>query len=464
MKFSYLLKQQYLLEDIDLPLGQPGVFLLAGQESLNLSILTGILGRLFPIPKDEIEWETIAALVESYTGNVIISDGQLPVDVTYVGQDPDRHVLFSTVEEEMIVSLSLSSNVNNIIEKHLAAFGLNPSFVNRHIATLSGGERMKVVLAIAFAKKANNYVLHGVLPWLDAQGRKLLLSQVLALQAKGVNFIFCEHEIEELLSIVNAIYVFDGRTVSKANKEQFIGDYFARQKNIGVVFNVDSNLLEQKKVILEFQKVLLSKHPYFEGKGNNFLLNEVSFALHHGGNYFVIGDNGAGKSTLAELIFRVFSPEKGEIFFDGKPLHKYSRSELVKFICYLAQFPEQQITFSTIREYKKEIASNKNDLALFLLDKYLQLDDSFPVASLSFCQLKVLCLSFFVNKQTKLIILDEPTWGIDYASQKMILNLLRDIRASLDITMFIISHNESLIRSLAGKVFKIENGNVIGIE
>lgn len=463
MKFSYVSQQQYLLDSIDLPLDQPGIFLLTGIESVSLGILTGILGKLFPIPKESIEWENIAALIANYTGDLKLLDGSFPDVVSYVGADPDRHVLFSTVEEEMMIRLNLPFNSEGTVAKYLSAFDLDASFVKRHIATLSGGEKMKVVLAIAFAKPADCYIFHGVIPWLDKKGRDLLLNKILELRKIGPNILFCEHEMECFFPVVDAIYKFDGKTVSKTDTEIFIKDYFHRQKEISVYEDLSNKSVMQPYAVLEFHKIFLQKHPYFEGIKNNILLNEVSFTLISGKTYFFVGDNGVGKSTLAELIFRIFPPEKGEIFFCKKPLKKYSRQELTQLICYLAQFPEQQITFSTIGEYKKEALKNKNTLALSLFEKYLNLDNNFPISMLSFLQLKLLSLLSFINPKTQLIILDEPTWGVDIESQQIILNFLRDIRTQFVVTLLVISHNEFLIRALNGEVMRIEEGNITDV-
>jgi energy-coupling factor transport system ATP-binding protein len=463
MKFTYSLNQKQLLKSIEIPLEFSGIYLISCNESVNLDILMGILGGFFPVKKEKAGLEIIEVLMENYTGLLNIIEGTLPKKISYVGPDPDRHILFSEVNEEVLLGIDYQIKNNNsesIISQVLLTLGLDASFARRRISSLSGGERMKVVLAIALARLSDCYVFHGVIPWLDKNGRDLLVQKVIQLKKEGKTIIFCDQEIEDLLPIVDQVFTFDGDVTTQIDKDQFREKYYSELKNQAHIKSPKKNDTGSK-TILEFRNVYLKQHPDFDGVKKSFLFDNVSFSLNLGENYCFVGVNGVGKSTLADLIFRIFPVDSGSIFFDNKLQAQYSRAELVSQICYLGQFPEQQVILSTVGAYRKEAVAKNNLLAEALLKKYITFADDYPVSPLSFFELKLLCLASFVTEKTKLLILDEPTWGVDHKSLLIILNLLQDILLDHSVTLLIISHNELLMKALDAKMYYIERSKVL---
>lgn len=444
MRFSYTVKQQVLLQDIALTLTPGKAYLITGMENINLGILAGILAKLLPV-RANIEIPQIKALIENYTGKLVI-EGELPHTVAYVGVDPDRHLLFSTVEEEMLAQLGKI----NFVE-HLAAFGLHQDFLTRQIATLSGGEKMKLALALAFADQCDCYILHGCIPWLDKIGRETLLTQIVATKKTNASIIIIEHEISALTDITDAMFIFDGQTLQPTEPQKFFAQYFATT-NQDKLNHIRTRV--PTKTILEFKQLSF-------GYATKPLLTNASFSLELGKNYLLLGENGAGKSTLAQIIFRVLKPKHGKILLQEKPLAHYSRAALNNIISYVGQFPLQQITLNTVGEYKTQLVRTQNVIALPLLDNYLNLADNFPVSLLSFLQLKILCLISLLTKNTELIILDEPTWGIDHDGKLLLWQLLQDIAKHLNFTLLIITHDLKLIDTFNPEIFWLNAGNIL---
>lgn len=438
MRFSYHVKTETLLQDISLPLTAGKVSLITGVENGNLGILAGVIAKLIPVTAS-VAIPQIAALIENYTGELSVTEGELPRSVAYVGVDPDRHLLFSTVEEELLAQLG---KVN--FEKCLATVGLTTDFLSRQIATLSGGEKMRIALALAFATNSDVYVLHGCIPWLDKMGREMLLTQIMQAKNKHASVIVIEHEVAALANIVDEVLVFDGTTLQPAERQQFFAHTFNRNEFGGLsVSQSNANILEFKHVDFSYAA--------------NPLLVDISLVLKAGGNYLLLGENGAGKSTIAQMIFRVLKPQAGEILLKGKALGDYSRIALNKVISYVGQFPLQQITLSTVDEYKQRM---QNPLALKLFANYLNLPDDFPVSVLSFLQLKILCLISALSPTTELIILDEPTWGIDNDGRLVLWRLLQEIAQFLQFSLLIITHDVQLKREFQADILWLQEGKI----
>lgn len=438
MRFSYHVKTQALLQDISLPLTAGKAYLITGRENINLGILVGIIAKMIPV-KASAAIPQIAALIENYTGELSITEGELPRSVAYVGVDPDRYFLFSTVEEEMLAQLGRVDFI-----KCLATVGLTEDFLSRQIATLSGGEKMRIALALAFATNSDAYILHGCIPWLDKIGRDRLFVQIMQAKSQHASVIVIEHEVDALANIVDEVLVFDGITLRSTERQQFFVQTFKCDTFTGL------GRLASSANVLEF------KHIDFSYTAQP-LLADVSFTLKSFGNYLLLGENGAGKSTIAQMIFRVLKPQAGEILLKGKTLVKYSRGELNKIISYVGQFPLQQITSSTVGEYKERA---QNPLVRALFANYLNLADDFPVSLLSFLQLKILCLISALTPTTALIILDEPTWGIDNDGRLELWRLLQEIAQFLQFSLLIITHDVQLKHEFQADVLWLQEGKI----
>jgi len=445
VNISYKINNKHLLYNINLPLQSGKTVLITGIENNNLNLLGGIIGKLFPI-EAKIDIPEISALIANFTGDLEITDSVLPEKVTYLSADPDRHFLFANVKEELLMAQPVADHI-----KTLETFGLDQSFYERKIASLSGGEKMKVALALAFAKSADCYVLHGVIPWLDRAGRDLLMRHIKQSQNNNACVVFIEHEIGHLADVVDEVFWFDGQTLTQKPKES-------------VFIVAETPILPQvvpSEKLLEFTGVSLAKHPFFDEPRTEPILNNITFALNKNAIYALAGDNGAGKSTIAQMLFRVIKPTAGVINFFDQPLLNYSRTQLNEYICYIGQFPAQQITLSTIGQYQTKAQKEKNILAQKIFEQYLNLSPETPIATLTFLQMKLLVLANCINSKTKLMILDEPTWGIDKAGQQLFWEVLQELRQQLDATLFLISHDINLINRFTKQILYLAYGKIV---
>ena len=442
MRFSYATDRFTLLRDIDLPLSAGRVLLITGKETASLEILGGIIAKLIPITA-HLDVPQIMALLHNYLGKLTLS-GSLPQTVAYVSADPERHFLLATVEEEMAAQLGWQADFSGI----LATFGLTADFLTRRIPTLSGGEKMKVVLALAFAVKCECYVVHGVVPWLDRAGHKYLLERITQAQAQGASVVIIEQEFAALTSVINEVYIFDGATLHSTDAQQYFASALPSDRSLSRRGAGSETILHLQQLSFAFPQ--LSRR----------LLDQVTMQLILGKNYLLLGENGAGKSTIARLIFRVLKPEEGDILLHHHPIDEYPRTKLNHWICYVGQFPLHQITLSTIGEYREQLQGNSAAIGMHWLDKYLSLPDNYPVSSLSFLQLKILCLLTTLTKSTALVIFDEPTWGIDHEGRELLWELLCEVAKVLNFTLLIVTHDLTLVNIFHPEIFWLQNGKI----
>lgn len=461
MKFSYRVANVNLLQNVNFVLASAKIYLFTGTENTGFHVLGGILAKLFPMPK-HTDFPEIKSLLENYTGELNLIEGTLPENTAYVGSDPEQHLLFATVEEELVFQ---HKNENNAWQELLAIFNLDETFLKREIATLSGGEKMKIALLNAFADKAQTYIFHGIISWLDETGRSLLIKHIIKLKEQGVSVIFLEHEFFPLQEIIDEVYWFDGDSIKKQELKTFFvkANKSLTARNQENIFLKDlSNNKNGVRNILQFSDVDFFDYPHQDTKRRQPILRQISFSLPEHSRYFLIGDNGAGKSTLAKLIFRILQPSEGKIFLLGRPLTSYTRDQLNDLVCYVGQFPSQQLVFNTLAQYHENLREKNNLFAEDLLNEFLPLDEDSSIASLSCLQMKILGLINFSSMKTRLVVLDEPTWGLDLEGRDKFLQVLAAVSSMAHFSLLVISHDVNFINSFeVYNIMKLSHGELI---
>ena len=151
---------------IEVVTGSPCLIL--GENDGAYHTLGGVLAGVIPLTDAHVPWESIRLLLSPFTGSVRLSGGRLPEPSFYIGPDPDRLLLFSRVEDNF--SACGLDHARSLLA--LSRFGLGPVFLRRRLTALSGGERMRVALALAFSGDHETLILDGVVPWLDSSGRE----------------------------------------------------------------------------------------------------------------------------------------------------------------------------------------------------------------------------------------------------------------------------------------------------
>jgi ABC-type cobalamin/Fe3+-siderophores transport system ATPase subunit len=174
-----------------------------------------------------------------------------------------------------------------------------------------------------------------------------------------------------------------------------------------------------------------------------------------------MGDNGSGKSTVAKILLRAERAVEGKVSLLGREIGDFSREALIETVCYVGQFPEQQIILSSVEEYRKRAEASGAKLAERLLRARFKDGSPLPIAVLSPLELKLLLLSSSVGPGTRLIVLDEPTWGIDVEGQAMVLETLLDMLKELrNVAVLVVSHDEAFLKRLGAELFILERGRL----
>lgn len=199
------------------------------------------------------------------------------------------------------------------------------------------------------------------------------------------------------------------------------------------------------------------------------VLKDINFSAKKGETIAIVGPSGSGKSTLASLLLRFYTPEEGEILYDGISSKKYGISELRS---QMAIVPQDVLLFGgTIREniaYGKPNASLEEIKQAAKQANALDFIESFPEKfdtlvgergiKLSGGQRQRIAIARAVLKNPAILILDEATSSLDSESERLVQEALEKLMVGR--TSFVIAHRLSTIRN-ADKIIVIDKGVVL---
>lgn len=193
------------------------------------------------------------------------------------------------------------------------------------------------------------------------------------------------------------------------------------------------------------------------------VLTDVDFTLERGDFLGIVGPNGSGKSTLMKLILGLLTPTSGGVYLFGKPLSKFREWNRIGYVA-------QQVAHgaggfpATVREvvssglvgkvglFRRLTASHHQQVKeaverVGLLEKLDQ-----RIGSLSGGQLQRVFIARALVAEPELLILDEPTVGVDQESIEQFYSLLRSLKEENGMTMMIVSHDVGVMTQWVNKV------------
>ena len=215
-------------------------------------------------------------------------------------------------------------------------------------------------------------------------------------------------------------------------------------------------------------------HTYAEGSAlSTVALDDVSFSVRDGEFIGIVGHTGSGKSTLVQHLNGLLKPTSGQVFIDGEDLNgdRVNRRTLRQRIGLVFQYPEYQLFEETVA---KDIAFGPKNLGLSAEEidarvhramdsvhmDYSKYAEKSPF-ELSGGQMRRVAIAGVLAMEPRVLILDEPTAGLDPRGRDRILTMLEELREQDRITILMVSHSMEDMARLATRLLVMSEGRLV---
>lgn len=201
-------------------------------------------------------------------------------------------------------------------------------------------------------------------------------------------------------------------------------------------------------------------------------LDDVSFQIEKGEFIGVIGHTGCGKSTLMQLLNGILKPTSGGIYYNGEDIHDddFDRKALRSKVGLVFQYPEHQLfevdVFTDVCYGPKNMGLEEKEIQLRAYEALKQVglkDESFYVSpfDLSGGEKRRVAIAGVLAMKPEILILDEPTAGLDPKGREEILNLIKTLHEENDISIVLVSHSMEDVAEYADRIIVMDKGKLL---
>ncbi|MDD5923521.1 MAG: ATP-binding cassette domain-containing protein [Clostridia bacterium] len=421
--------------------------------------------------------------------------------IAYIPQNTTEYSITHKVYRELAFSLECmgigDSEIYTRIAECCEYFGIGRLF-DRDMSTLSGGERKIVSIAAAMCLNPELMILDEPLSQLDPISCKRLVSIIERLnKEKGITIIISEHRLEDIYQFCNKLIVMEHGKIILNGLPTVVGDNLKNYRSLGgfpsyvrlyyatrlgqkCPFGIADarrylaeNIINQKAELAseaEYgEEILNCKDICFAyDKKSQDVLSDLSFSLHKGEIMCVLGSNGSGKSTLLKVIADLKRPYKGKISVFSKDIRKYKDNELYHSnISYLPQDPLNMFSCESIGEDFRRVMTVHGTDDDFLKRTLDLLGISHLLSKnprdVSGGELQKCALCMLLITSPRLLLLDEPSKGLDYASKQDIIKIMHSLKKK-GVSVFAVTHDLEFAADVADTSAMLFNKKLIGLK
>lgn len=322
---------------------------------------------------------------------------------------------------------------------------------NDKVGSLSIAQQQMVEIAKALLVDANIIILDEPTDTLTDKEADILFSIVNELKEQKIGIVFISHKLDEIFKICDRVTVLrDGKFIDER-----------------LVSEIDEDLIIKMMVGRDLEE----QYPHVDVEGKEMLrlenlknkyIDDVSFTINSGEIVGISGLVGAGRTELAKTIYGAYKLDSGSIYLDGEALNiKSPKDALDKGIVYVSEDRKgesliismgvtENITLSALNKFIKKIAISNSKEKKAAKDYVERIRIKTPnlkqkVKNLSGGNQQKVAIAKSLLTEPKLLILDEPTRGIDVGARREIYEILNDIKKENKAIMIISSDMQEVL-------------------
>ncbi len=475
-----------ILEDLSFEIAEGEMVLVIGSTGTGKSSLLRLINGLVPHHTGGILAGDISV---DGISTQLVRPGELAHLVGIVGQNPAQGFVTDIVEEELAFGMEALNIAPDVMRKRveeildlLALAHLR----NRAISTLSGGEQQRVAIGSALVMNPKVLVLDEPTSALDPIAAEEVLSILHRLvHDLSLTVVIAEHRLERVIGFADRIIHIAGDGSAEINLPEAIlkrSDiappivHLARAlglSDVGLSVRDVRRMTEKIRVsgkdiqreAQQLGEMTISTKNLSLTYGEKKALSDVTTQIYSGEIVALMGRNGAGKSSLLTTLVGINKLSSGSSEICGiksLDLKGQIRRETVGFI---PQEPSDllygQSVFSECQQADKDNQSIAGSTFALLKRIVPSINPETHPRDLSEGQRLALALAIVISAQPKVLILDEPTRGLDYQSKALLISLLKNFAKELNCSVLIATHDVELVAELCDRVIFLAEGEVV---
>lgn len=462
IRFSYDGGKTWILDGIDLEIAYGQRIAIIGKNGSGKSTLAKIIAGLSS-PDSGIV--TLCGIKVFETNNVDPNAYQKAREsIGALFQSPEDQIVTTVVEDDVAFGLEnlcaskefMKHNINNALH---AVNMENQRFSNP--SNMSGGQQQRVAIASSIAMQSKLLVLDEPTSMLDSYAKADVDKLFETLQTRGTTIVQVTHKISECKNADRILMLENGRLrdvcISKL-------EGFRKEKSPAVIESKSmTENAKKSNTAIEISNLNVSY-----ANSQSTIIKDYSLSVKAGEIVAIMGKNGCGKSTLAKSICGLIKYDSGSVYINGiKISEKTSKSqmrEIRKNIGYVMQLPEQQLFAQTVFE---DVAYGPKNFGLEgceLDSRVLNTLKSLHIEhlaqkspfELSGGQQRLAAIAGVLACNPKILVLDEPTAGLDFESAEILRRILNDLH-NKGVTIIVVTHDLNEAKTLGARIVTLDS-------
>lgn len=462
VRFSYDGGKTWILDGIDLEIAYGQRIAIIGKNGSGKSTLAKIIAGLSSPDSGIVTLCGIKVFEANNVDSKAYQKARESIGALF--QSPEDQIVTTVVEDDVAFGLENLCASKEFMKQNISNALRAVNMENHRFSdpsNMSGGQQQRVAIASSIATKSKLLVLDEPTSMLDSCAKEDVNKLFNKLQTSGTTIVQVTHKISECKNADRILMLENGKLRDVSLLE--LDEFFTEKSPAVIESKSMTENAKKSNTAIEISNLNVSYT-----NSQTPIIRDYSLSVKSGEIVAIMGKNGCGKSTLAKTICALIKYDSGSICVNGiKISEKTSKSqmrEIRKNIGYVMQLPEQQLFAQTVFEdvaygpknfglEGRELHSRVLNALKSLHIEHLAQKSPFE---LSGGQQRLAAIAGVLACNPKILVLDEPTAGLDFEYAKIVLKILSDLH-NKGITIIVITHNLNEAKSLGARIVTLES-------
>lgn len=344
-----------------------------------------------------------------------------------------------------------------------------PIDVNEKLGNISVGKQQLVAIARALVMESKVIIMDEPTSALSSSETEMLKKLIAGIKSQGIGVVYISHKLDEVFAVSDRISVLrDGNLVACDETKNF-----DQKKLINLMVGRELRFVPMRNELPVGEALFAVK-----GLTNEPHFRDLTFTAFEHEILGLTGLVGAGRSEFAQTVFGMMKPQSGEIFIQGKRTEIRDTNDAInQGICYLPEDRRTQglfqghsmthnITIGALRDILNATRLINQKKERSVAEAYIEQISIRPglpdinVENLSGGNQQKTLISRWLNAKPKVLIVDEPTSGVDVGSKLEIHKLLRELAAS-GVCVMLVSSDLPEVLAISDRILVMRAGNIV---